>query len=56
MSTDTTTSFDLDAFARGFETWDTEGILDLYADDVELTQIGRRPRTGVGRNCTPAAV
>ena len=41
MSADTTTSFDLEAFARGLETWDTEGLLDLYADDIELTQIDR---------------
>lgn len=55
MSTDTTTSFDLDAFARGFETWDTEGLLDLYADDVELTQIDQdnppsAPRVSHGKD------
>jgi ketosteroid isomerase-like protein len=35
------TSFDLDALKRGYEEWDIEGLLELYADDVELTQIDR---------------
>jgi ketosteroid isomerase-like protein len=55
MSTETATSFDLDAFARCLETWDTEGLLDLYADDVELTQIDRdnppsAPRVSRGKD------
>ena len=54
MSTDTTTSFDLDAYARGLEAWDTDTLLDLYQDDIVLTQIDRdhppsSPRTSHGK-------
>ena len=35
------TKFDLDTFRRGYEEWDIEALLDLYADDVELVQIDR---------------
>jgi len=41
MSTDTTTSFDLDSYIHGFEEWDADTVLDMYADDVELIQIDR---------------
>jgi ketosteroid isomerase-like protein len=41
MNTDTVTSFDLEAYTRGFETWDADTVLDLYADDIELIQIDR---------------
>ena len=35
------TDFDLDAFKRGYEEWDVEVLLGLYADEVELVQIDR---------------
>ena len=41
MTVKSRTSFDLDALKRGYEEWDIEGLLELYADDVELTQIDR---------------
>jgi ketosteroid isomerase-like protein len=41
MTTKTSTSFDLEAFCRGYEEWDIEALLALYADDVELIQIDR---------------
>jgi ketosteroid isomerase-like protein len=41
VTTKTTTGFDLDAFKRGYERWDIETLLGLYADDVELVQIDR---------------
>jgi hypothetical protein len=37
----TTTSFDLETLKRGYEEWDIEALLSLYADDVELIQIDR---------------
>jgi hypothetical protein len=53
MTVNTTTSFDLDRFRRGYEEWDVEALLGLYADDVELVQIDRdnppsSPRTRHG--------
>ena len=41
MTVTTSTSFDLDALRRGYEQWDIEALLALYADEVELTQIDR---------------
>src|SRR5512132_813967 len=41
MTVKTRTSFDLAAFKRGYQEWDIEGLLELYADNVELTQIDR---------------
>jgi ketosteroid isomerase-like protein len=41
MTVKTSTSFDLDAFRRGYEEWDIEALLGLYADEVELIQIDR---------------
>lgn len=41
MAVSATTSLDLEALRRGFEQWEIEGLLALYADDVELTQIDR---------------
>jgi ketosteroid isomerase-like protein len=41
MSVSTTKSFDLETLRRGYEEWDVEALLDLYADDVELIQIDR---------------
>lgn len=41
MTVKTSTSFDLEAFRRGYEDWDIDALLALYADDVELIQIDR---------------
>ena len=41
MAVETSTSFDLEAFRRGYETWDVDALLALYADEVELIQIDR---------------
>ncbi len=41
MTVKTRTSFDLEAFRRGYEEWDIDALLALYADDVELIQIDR---------------
>ena len=41
MTVGTTTSFDLEAFKRGYEEWDIEALVALYADEVELIQIDR---------------
>jgi ketosteroid isomerase-like protein len=41
MTVKTSTTFDLEAFRRGYEEWDVEALLDLYADEVELIQIDR---------------
>jgi hypothetical protein len=53
MTVTTSTSLDLETFKRGYEEWDVQALLDLYADGVELTQIDRdnppsspRARTG----------
>ena len=34
-------SFDLEAFRRGYEEWDIDALLALYADEVELIHIDR---------------
>jgi ketosteroid isomerase-like protein len=34
-------SFDLETLKRGYEEWDIEDLLGLYADDVEQVQIDR---------------
>jgi ketosteroid isomerase-like protein len=41
MTVKTSATFDLDTLRRGYEEWDVEAVLGLYADDVELTQIDR---------------
>jgi ketosteroid isomerase-like protein len=41
MTVDTHISFDLEALGRAYEAWDVEGLLALYADEVELIQIDR---------------
>ena len=41
MTVKTSSSFDLDTFRRGYEEWDVDALLGLYADDVELIQIDR---------------
>jgi ketosteroid isomerase-like protein len=54
MTVKTSTTFDLEAFRRGYEEWDIDALLALYADDVELIQIDRdnppsAPRVRHGR-------
>jgi ketosteroid isomerase-like protein len=41
MTVKTGTLFDLETLKRGYEEWDIEALLGLYADDVELIQIDR---------------
>jgi hypothetical protein len=41
MAVKTAATFDLDRFKRGYEEWDIDALLALYADDVELVQIDR---------------
>ena len=41
MTVKTRTSFDLEALRRGYEDWDIDGVLALYADEVELIQVDR---------------
>ncbi len=55
MTVKTRTSFDLEALKRGYEEWDVEGLLALYADEVELIQIDRdnppsSPRVRLGKD------
>jgi ketosteroid isomerase-like protein len=69
MSSTAQTRFDVSAFKRGYEEWDVEGLLDLYADDVELVQIdgdnppsaprvrrGRDTLAGMFSHCASAGV
>jgi len=54
MTVKTRRSFDLEAFRRGYEEWDIDALLALYADEVELIQIDRdnppsSPRTRTGK-------
>jgi ketosteroid isomerase-like protein len=69
MTVPTSTSFDLETLRRGYEEWDIDTLLGLYADDVELTQIDRDnppsgPRVrrgkdvfdGMFRHCAAAGV
>src|SRR5215217_7900038 len=65
MNVPTSTSFDLEAFRRGYEEWDIDALLALYADEVELIQIDRdnppsapRVRQGKGmfEHCAAAGV
>jgi ketosteroid isomerase-like protein len=39
MTVQTETAFDIDAFKRGYEQWDIETLLSLYADEVEQIQM-----------------
>jgi ketosteroid isomerase-like protein len=41
MTVTTSTSFEIDTLKRGYEQWDVEALLAVYADDVELIQIDR---------------
>jgi SnoaL-like protein len=41
MTVQTITAFDVEALRRGYEQWDIETLLGLYADEVEVLQIDR---------------
>ena len=41
MTVKTSTRFVSEALQRGYEEWDVEALLSLYADEVELIQIDR---------------
>jgi ketosteroid isomerase-like protein len=41
MTVQTGKSFDVETLKRGYEEWDIEALLDLYAEDFELVQIDR---------------
>jgi ketosteroid isomerase-like protein len=41
MPVNTSTTLDIETLRRGFEEWDIEALLGLYAEDVELIQIDR---------------
>jgi ketosteroid isomerase-like protein len=54
MTVKTSAAFDLESFRRGYEHWDVDALLALYADEVELIQIDRdnppsSPRTRHGK-------
>jgi ketosteroid isomerase-like protein len=54
MTVETSKSIDLETLKRGYEEWDVDALLGLYADDVELIQIDRdnppsSPRARHGR-------
>lgn len=42
MTVTTNTSLDLEALRRGYEEWDIEALLALYAEDVEQVQVDRQ--------------
>jgi ketosteroid isomerase-like protein len=55
MTVQTSTSLDIETLRRGYEEWDIEALLGIYADDVELIQIDRdnppsSPRTRHGKD------
>jgi ketosteroid isomerase-like protein len=55
MTVKTSASLDVATLERGYERWDVEALLGLYADDVELIQIDRdnppsAPRVRHGRD------
>jgi ketosteroid isomerase-like protein len=55
MTVQTNTSLDVETLKRGYEEWDIEALLGIYADEVELIQIGRdnppsAPRTRHGKD------
>lgn len=39
MTTETRTTFDVEAFARAFEAWDVPTLLAMYVPDVEQVEI-----------------
>jgi hypothetical protein len=55
MTVSTGVRSQIETLKRGYEEWDIEALLGIYADDVELVQIGRdnppsSPRTRVGKD------
>ena len=54
MTVKTSATFDLDTLRRGYEEWDVEALLGLYADDVELIQIDRDNPPSAPRPATAA--
>lgn len=39
MAVSTPSTFSLDAYKRGYKTWDVETLVSLYADEVEQIQL-----------------
>lgn len=69
MTVTTTPTLDLDTLRRGYEEWDIDALLGLYADDVEMIEINRdnppsSPKTrrgadtlkGMWEHCSKAGV
>ncbi len=55
MTVKTRPSLELEGFKRGYEEWDVDALLALYADDFELIQIDRdsppsAPKTRHGKD------
>jgi ketosteroid isomerase-like protein len=55
MTVSTGVRSEIETLKRGYEEWDIEALLGIYADDVELVQIDRdnppsSPRTRVGKD------
>jgi ketosteroid isomerase-like protein len=55
MTVQTNTSLDIETLRRGYEEWDIEALLGIFADEVELIQIDRdnppsSPRTRHGKD------
>ena len=55
MTVQTSTALDIETLKRGYEEWDIEALLGIYAEDPELIQIDRdnppgSPRTRHGRD------
>jgi ketosteroid isomerase-like protein len=55
MTVSTSRSFEVETLTRGYEEWDVDALLGLYADDIELIQIDRdnppsAPRTRHGKD------
>jgi ketosteroid isomerase-like protein len=49
MTVTTGAAFDLETLQRGYQEWDIEALLSLYADDVEQIQIDREHPPGSPR-------
>jgi SnoaL-like protein len=55
MTVSTGISSEIETLKRGYEEWDIEALLGIYADDVELVQIDRdnppsSPRSRTGKD------
>jgi ketosteroid isomerase-like protein len=55
MTVQTSTPLDVETLRRGYEEWDIEALLGIYADDVDLIQVDRdnppsSPRTRHGKD------